>query len=230
MNALVMYDRETESLWSQLLSRSVRGELAGTKLETILLTLTTSEKGKEIHPETVALRKGRAGGDPYGGYYAGGSAGVIGESNTGDRLPRKGLVLVLGFDGEPIVFPHSQLKAQQIVHTINSGSQAVVYFDPATDTALAYGAMVRELELSFELVQQDGREWLRDEQTGSLWVPFTGQVGHGELAGSALERLHAVNVFWFAWNDFYPDTSVWGFGLEILGVLRRLSPPVRSRM
>ncbi|HIK89771.1 MAG TPA: DUF3179 domain-containing protein [Dehalococcoidia bacterium] len=32
MNALVMYDRETESLWSQFLSQSVRGELMGTKL------------------------------------------------------------------------------------------------------------------------------------------------------------------------------------------------------
>ena len=40
MNALVMFDRETESLWSQFLSQSVRGELEGTKLESIPLTLT----------------------------------------------------------------------------------------------------------------------------------------------------------------------------------------------
>jgi hypothetical protein len=40
MKALVMFDRETESLWSQFLSQSVRGELKGTKLESIPLTLT----------------------------------------------------------------------------------------------------------------------------------------------------------------------------------------------
>jgi hypothetical protein len=104
MNALVMYDRETESLWSQFLSQSVRGELMGTKLETIPLTLTTWDKWKETHPETVALRKGNRGGDPYIGYYGGRSAGVIGESNKDDRLPTKELVLGLGFDSEPVAF------------------------------------------------------------------------------------------------------------------------------
>ncbi|HAG55000.1 MAG TPA: hypothetical protein DCL17_01190 [Dehalococcoidia bacterium] len=31
MNALVMYDRETRTLWSQFLSQAVMGELAGTE-------------------------------------------------------------------------------------------------------------------------------------------------------------------------------------------------------
>ncbi len=212
MNALVMFDRETKSLWSQFLSKSVSGEFTGTKLETIPLTLTTWEKWKELHPETRVLRKGNRGGDPYGSYYAGRSAGVIGESNKDDRLPTKELVLGLGFDGDPIAFPHSRLRTQQLVHTLNSGEPAVVYFDPATNTALAYDAVVDGQELNFVLIEQDGREWLQDEQTGSLWVPFTGQAVQGEMAGSALERLHAINVFWFAWNDFYPDTSVWGLG------------------
>jgi hypothetical protein len=208
MNALVMYDRETKSLWSQCLSQSVRGEFAGTKLETVPLTLTTWEKWKE----TVALRKGNRGGDPYVGYYAGLSAGVIGQSNNDKRLPTKKLVLGLGFDGRPVAFPHSQLRAQQLVHTSNSGESVVVYFDPATETALAYGAEVDGQELSFKLIEQDGREWLQDDQTGTLWVPFTGQAVNGELAGSALSRLHAIKVFWFAWSDFYPETTIWGVG------------------
>lgn len=212
MNALVMYDRETESLWSQFLSQSVRGELVGTKLETVPLTLTTWEKWKELHPETVALRKASRGGDPYDGYYGGRSAGVIGESNRDDRLPTKELVLGLGFDDDPVAFPHSQLESEQLVHISNTGRPAVIYFDPATQTALAFGAEIDGRELSFELVERDGREWLQDDQTGTLWVPFTGQGVDGELAGNALKRLHAVNVFWFAWNDFYPDTAVWGLG------------------
>jgi hypothetical protein len=212
MNALVMYDRETESLWSQFLSQSVSGELTGTKLETIPLTLTTWAKWKETHPETIALRKGGRGGDPYVGYYAGRSAGVIGESNRDDRLPTKELVLGLGFDSEPVAFPHSKLRAEQLVQISHAGDPTVVYFDPATDTALAYAAMVNGLELDFELIERDGREWLQDTQTGSRWVPFTGQAIEGELAGTALERLHAINVFWFAWNDFYPDTDIWGTG------------------
>ena len=114
MNALVMYDRETRTLWSQFLSQAVMGELAGTELEIVPLTLTTWEKWKEVHPDTVALRKGSRGGDPYVGYYGGRSAGVIGESNQDDRLATKELVLGLGFDGDPLAFPHSQLRAQKL--------------------------------------------------------------------------------------------------------------------
>ncbi len=212
MNALVMYDRETESLWSQFLSRAVSGELSGTELETIPLTMTTWEKWKEIQPETVALRKGSRILDPYAGYYAGGSAGVIGEANQDDRLPTKELVLGLGFDSEPVAFPHSKLEAEPLIQVTNAGETAVIYYDPTTNTALAFSTVVDGQELDFELVEQDGREWMQDTQTGTLWVPFTGQAVNGEMAGKALDRLHAVNAFWFAWSDFYPNTEIWGLG------------------
>ena len=212
MNALVMYDRETRTLWSQFLSRAVQGELIGTELEIIPLTLTTWEKWKEVHPDTVALRKGRRGSDPYAGDYGARSAGVIGESNKDDRLSTKELVLGLGFDGDPLAFPHSQLRSQQLVNITHAGNATVIYFDPATSTALAFGAEIDGRELSFQLIEKDGREWLQDDQTSTLWVPFTGQAVDGELAGSALKRLHAVNVFWFAWSDFYPGTEIWGLG------------------
>jgi len=61
-------------------------------------------------------------------------------------------------------------------------------------------------------MEKGGREWLQDDQTGTLWIPFTGHSYGGELVGNTLERLHAVNAFWFAWNDFYPDTEIWGLG------------------
>ena len=35
MYALVMYDRQTDTLWSQFLSRGVRGPLSGTQLEIV---------------------------------------------------------------------------------------------------------------------------------------------------------------------------------------------------
>ena len=212
MNALVMYDRESRTLWSQFLSQAVQGDLTGTKLETIPLTLTSWEKWKETQPDTVALRKGRRGGDPYDSYYFSRSAGVIGESNKDDRLPTKELVLGLGFDSDPVAFPHSKLRSEKLVQTSHAGTSTIVYFDPATDTALAFGAVVDGQELSFKLIEKGGREWLKDDQTGTLWIPFTGQSYEGELVGNSLERLHAVNAFWFAWNDFYPDTDIWGFG------------------
>lgn len=212
MNALVMFDRETRTLWSQFLSQAVEGDLAGTKLDIIPLTMTTWEKWKEIYPDTVALRKPNRGSDPYVGYYSGRSAGVIGEANKDDRLPTKELVLGLGAEGEPVAVPHSQLRTQPLVNLMNSGEPVVVYFEPDTATALAFAREVDGQVLDFELIEKNGREWLQDEQTGTLWVPFTGQAVNGELAGKGLKRLNAVNVFWFAWSDFYPNTEVWSVG------------------
>ena len=46
--------------------------------------------------------------------------------------------------------------------------------------------------------------------TAQQWVSFTGQAIEGELTDKALGRVHAINVFWFAWTDFFPDSEVFG--------------------
>ena len=79
MNVLVMYDRQSGSLWSQLLGEAVEGELKGTKLGYLTSWQTTREDWKTLHPNTIALEKGfRGSNDPYANYYASASAGVIG--------------------------------------------------------------------------------------------------------------------------------------------------------
>ena len=210
-NALVMYDRETRSLWSQFLSFSVQGEFEGTALEHVPLILTTWQAWTTHHPDTLALRKpGSSSRDQYEGYYASNDAGVIGEKNDDDRLPRKELVLGLGFDDGPKAFPHSELRNARVVNDEVAGRKTVIFYQTESDTALAYSREIDGQELTFSLQSSDGREWLVDEETGTRWVPFTGQAVEGPLVGQSLGRVHAVNVFWFAWTDFYPDTEVFG--------------------
>ena len=83
MNALVMYDHQTNTLWSQFLGKGVKGELAGTELEVIPVTQTTWAAWRELHPDTLVLDKnGRYQSDSYASYYANGRAGVIGTATT----------------------------------------------------------------------------------------------------------------------------------------------------
>ena len=210
-NALVMFDRETRSLWSQFLSFSVRGEFEGTLLEPVPLILTTWKEWTTQHPDTLALRKPSSSSrDQYEGYYSSNDAGVIGEKIKDDRLPRKELVLGLGFDDGPKAFPHSELRDTRVVNDEVAGEKTVVFYQTESDTALAYGSEVDGQELTFSLEASEGREWLVDAETGTRWLPFTGQAVEGPLVGQTLKRVHAVNVFWFAWTDFYPDTEVFG--------------------
>ena len=52
---VLLYDIETESLWSQLMNQAIAGPLRGTKLKTIPLTHTSWEDWQERHPDTLVL-------------------------------------------------------------------------------------------------------------------------------------------------------------------------------
>ena len=94
-NVLVMYDRQTESYWSQLLGEAVEGEMVGAKLNYLPSWFMTWEEWNGLHPDTVALDKnGRRGsGDAYDSYYASSRAGVIGRTNPDERLRTKEFVI-----------------------------------------------------------------------------------------------------------------------------------------
>ena len=57
MNAVVMYDRQTDTLWSQFLSRSVKGPLANQALEIVPAVQTTCQQWLNLHPDTLVLDK-----------------------------------------------------------------------------------------------------------------------------------------------------------------------------
>jgi hypothetical protein len=199
MNAVVMYDHQTETLWSQFLSLGVDGPLAGTRLE-LLPTLQTDWKTwLELHPDTLMLDAGRPPGrDSYAGYYRGGRAGILGEKNRDDRLAGKELVLALEVDGNVRAYAFSRRREQPVVNDMLSGRNVLVTFDAPSNTALTFDMEPGE----------DGGFTLRDRETGTQWAPLTGEALSGKLVGRRLRQLPANYTFWFAWTDFYPDTEL----------------------
>ena len=212
MNALVMYDHETMTLWSQFLRKGVKGPLAGVELEVIPVMQTTWSAWKELHPDTLVLRKFSIGRDSYAAYYRSGSAGVIGETTKDNRLGRKELVLGVDVDGATKAYAFNALAAQLVVNDIVGGQDVLVYFDDTTDTALAFDRRVRGSPLTFRL---DGapagvNTTLIDEETGSRWLAYTGHAIEGELRGETMGRLLSHLSFWFAWKDWNPQTELFG--------------------
>ena len=85
----------------------------------------------------------------------------------------------------------------------------VVYFDPTSDSAIAYDRVIDGKTLTFTLREEDGTDFIVDEQTGTLWLPYSGTAVEGSLAGSNLTRIRSTYSFWFAWTDYYPDTELY---------------------
>jgi len=70
---VLLYDRESESLWSQLLAKAVTGKHTGTKLGSLPLMHTTWQDWKRRHPDTLVLSRNTGytreyDRDPYDGY------------------------------------------------------------------------------------------------------------------------------------------------------------------
>jgi hypothetical protein len=208
MNVLVMYDRQTETLWSQLLGEAVEGRLQGTKLDFLPSLQTTWADWKSRYPNTLALRKGYYGArDPYDSYYASGRPGVIGEATKDDRLYMKEFVVGVELNGEPVAFPFSVLNDEPVVNYEVGGEPVLVVFNTETGTGVVYERKVEDQILTFSQVEGTT---IVDAETGTTWNGLTGEALSGPFTGNTLSRIKSTSSFWFGWKDWYPESEIYG--------------------
>ena len=212
MNALVMYDHPTRTLWSQFLGKGVKGPFAGVELGFIPVTQTTWDLWRALHPDTLVLDKqGGYRGDRYRSYYRNGTAGVLGETRKDNRLDRKELVLGVDTEAGTKAYPFGVLESRPVVNDSLAGRQVLVFFDSTTDTALAYDRTVGGTTLTFRVEGSvsGAQTILIDNETGSRWTAFSGRAIEGQLKGESLDRVLSHLSFWFAWKDWNPDTELY---------------------
>jgi len=214
MNALVMYDRQTESLWSQLLGRAVEGPLAGTELEPFPAIQTTWANWRALHPSTMALRTGGwRGDDPYTDYFDSPAAGVMGETRRDERRPAKALVTGALIGGQAVAYPWSDLARARVANDEVAGVGVLVVHDPRVRTTTLFERDAGGRRLTFSAAPGGAEPLvLEDAETGTRWLAWTGAAIDGPLAGRTLARIPATTAFWFAWKDYYPNTRLFTAG------------------
>lgn len=89
---LVMYDRKTESLWSQILGEAIIGEMVGSKLNLLESDLVRFGEWKERFPGGEVLSRDTGatrfyGSNPYGDYFAPVDFALQLVKTRDDRLP-----------------------------------------------------------------------------------------------------------------------------------------------
>lgn len=208
-NTLVMFDRETDSLWGQIIGEAVDGPLKGTKLEFVPSILTTWGDWKAKNPGTLALVKGFYGSNgSYQGYYRSGQAGVIGETYQDDRLYAKEFVIGVEYKGHAAAYPFSELNRQPVINDELGDLPILVVFNPNSAAGAVFSRIVEDGSILTFTISNDSL--LVDNQTGTTWDRFTGLALEGPLAGSQLQAVKYTAAFWFGWKDWYPGTTVYG--------------------
>jgi hypothetical protein len=148
---VLLYDRETESLWSQLLKQAVSGPMKGQTLATLPLTHTTWRAWKQEHPDTMVLSADTGYNrdyvrDPYAGYAReeGIYFPVRAESR---RYHPKERVLGVEIDGKFKAYPFAELSLVHRGELTDSfaGRQLRIHFDSANESARAFDAEDNQL-------------------------------------------------------------------------------------
>lgn len=216
-NNLIMFDRETESLWPQMMRESACGVRQRSSLPLFPAVEMSWGGWKALHPEGTVLSSQTGFSRsytryPYGDYdELDNPETLFPHPDVSKRRPPKERVLgvLQGGDGGT-VFPFGVLEQWpvQAVHVRSSNRDAVVLWDRSAEAAMVYFRDEDGGTLSFAV--DSGR--IVDEETGSVWA-VNGRAVSGPLAGTKLDPVpDAYIAFWFSWVTFQPETSVW-FGV-----------------
>ncbi|MBI2033865.1 MAG: DUF3179 domain-containing protein [Candidatus Liptonbacteria bacterium] len=134
---LVMYDRKTDSLWSQILGEAIVGEMTGVKLEVLPSDMVRFGDWKKLHPDGQVLSRDTGtirlyGVDPYGDYYT--TPGTyFPVSKKDERLGEKDFILGVVLDGKAkAYFPPSIKKMGEIIDSF-AGKTIVARYEKDID-------------------------------------------------------------------------------------------------
>lgn len=204
---LVMYDRTSESLWSQALGEGIVGKYAGTKLERIPFDLAYWREWKKLYPDSKVLSTdtgfGRPyGADPYGDYYTSPSI-YFPVANRDNRLGVKEIVIGLEHNGVYRAYQLSKIEEEHVINDDIAGRPLLITSQYPFMTRV-FDRTVDGQVLEFEYKDGD----MTDRQTGSVWG-FDGVAMKGEMTGKRLQRLPLDQGFWFTWIAFHPGSELY---------------------
>jgi hypothetical protein len=112
---VLMYDHQTESLWSQVKREAVTGSMTGTRLEARPSTVTTWSRWKKKHPGTLVLSLETGHDrdytqDPYEDYYRSRRGFFSGFFKPGPGEEEKEMVAGLNIGGHQKAYPVDHLR------------------------------------------------------------------------------------------------------------------------
>lgn len=214
-NSLIMYDHQTDSLWSHLVGAAVTGPLKGAKLLPLHSILTKWEVWRNFHPTSKVLSSGRSAlfglsRDPYESYYRSPDTGIIATRVTDKRIYPKEYVLGIVLNDRARAYPFSALSREPVVNDSFQGVPLLVVFDPESTTGAIFRRKTQGKTPAFKKAHAADKKrfFLTDDATSSLWEGLTGIALQGPLKGKKLERLPMTPSFWFGWVDHYPNTEL----------------------
>lgn len=207
---LILYDRNTDSNWSQLRLECINGELINDKPQLINVVETNWKTWKTLYPNTQVLNTQTGfnrsyGTSPYGDYATNNSRFIFNPEITNSALPNKERVYAIIDDNKSKVYQFSTFKdGAAIKDTFNGENYLIV-----GNNDLIYGFKLSSVydNLTFEYDFTDSEVFFNDNE-GNKWSVF-GKAIEGPRTGETLTEAKSVMSYWFAIAAFYPNPEIY---------------------
>jgi hypothetical protein len=221
---MVMYDRQTESWWQQIIGKGIVGEYAGVSLTQVPSNIVSFEDFAQTHPDGKVVNRETGhsrpyGNNPYRGYDAIDNSPFLFRGEIDPRLPPMERVMHIEANGGAKLYPFSSLKDKGVVNDTVSDTPIVLFSRAGLLSVLDAGSIKRSREIqavtafarelngqTLEFKVEDGK--ITDQQTGSSWNTL-GAATAGELKGQTLAKVNGGIHFAFAWLAFNPDVEMY---------------------
>ena len=198
---LVMTDRESDSLWTQLDGRAIQGEALGKTLEHVPSTFTTWEAWKRAHPATLVLEKPPEARERVGSNYAEYFADPdrlfmdrLGEGLGG--VGAKDVVFGVVENGEALAVTEGLLREKRVVNAVVGGTPVAWLLDERTGSAVIVERRLGQRLLLLDPAPENPAELFKDSLTDET---------HG---ADELRKLRSDRAFWYAWRRTHPKSVV----------------------
>ncbi len=207
---LIMYDRNTQSNWSQLRLQCVNGEEIGERPSLNKLIETSWRTWKSLYPNTLVLSLNTGFPRdyttyPYGDYKTNHDRFIFTASPQNDALPSKQRVFTLVNRGSSKAYKFSDFNGGKAIKDNFSFEDYIVVGNE--DLVYAFELSENQKNLNFEYNNSSFDEFFKDDE-GNVWNVF-GVAIDGPRKGEALGTANAVVSFWFAVAAFYPNIQLY---------------------
>jgi len=211
-SAMVMYDRQTESLWSHFTGQAIAGHLVGTELDFIPSSMISWDQFRSDHDGGLVLSKQTGhsrnyGRNPYPGYDDVQTSPFLFRGPTDGRLLAKTRVIGIRGKTDSLAIPLENLAQHGVLHVTLDNERVVVFHTGGLASALdgAEVAEGRDVGQTMVLRAEIGgdpltfRKTLKgwEDQGGTTWS-FLGRAVAGPQSGEQLQPLEHLDTFWFA--------------------------------
>src|SRR5215831_15377072 len=220
---LVMYDRQTQSLWVQFTGQAVAGVLTGRTLTPYPMQTVAWGAWRAAHPRGWVLSRDTGysrpyGQNPYPGYDNINSQPFLFSGRVNGRYTAMTRLVGMRSGTDAVAVLLSALKRRRVIDLTLAGRPVVVWWQPGTASALSSATIAGGPDIgatgAFTPVAGSKRlhflaaaGGFRDRETGSRWSVL-GHADTGPLAGQNLTPVTHEDTFWFVWAAFRPHTRV----------------------